>query len=257
VPEPRLREVGMGVWEDRTWGEVEFESPELLRYFNRDPEKWRVDGGEPFAATQARMQNILRELAGHHEGQTIAVVSHGMAIRSLLCAVLDIPSAEVTRIPHADNTAVSLLHAENGILSVEYYNDNSHLPEELSTFARQIWWKLTLDRDISSLRETLLRALRGEETVGLLELDYVRGADEDAGWVSLCYVVPHLRGQRYGVQLLGQAASYFRKLGRRSLQLTVAEDNVRAVGFYLHYGFQEIGRAEGTLGELIVMEKGL
>lgn len=304
VPEPRLREVAMGVWEDKTWGEVEYESPEMLLYFNRDPEKWRVEGAEPFADTQARMQNVLLELAERHEGGTIAAVSHGMAIRSLLCAVLGIPSAEVTRIPHADNTAVSLLRAERGVLSVEYYNDNSHLPEELSTFARQLWWKLNMDRDITSLRfepldlerdgdfyldcyedswiyahgttkgferaryyeaalrrhsepETLLRALRGEETVGILELDRVRGADEGAGWVSLCYIVPQLRGQRYGVQLLGQAAAYFRRHGRRSLRLTVAEDNVRALGFYLHYGFAEIGRAEGALGELIVMEKEL
>ena len=49
--------------------------------------------------------------------------------------------AEAGTTPHGDNTAVSKLIFDNGAFSVEYYNDNSHLPPELSTFARQSWWK--------------------------------------------------------------------------------------------------------------------
>lgn len=148
---PRLREICMGTWEGRPWGDVEYEQPEQMHFFNNDPEKWSVPGSEPFAAVQQRMSDVLRELAQRHEGQTIAAVSHGMAIRAYICAVLGVPSAEISRIPHGDNTAVTLVRFENGVPSLEYYNNNSHLPPELSTFNRQTWWK-SESPDLGNLR---------------------------------------------------------------------------------------------------------
>lgn len=304
VPEPRLREVNMGIWEDKPWGELQYESPEQLKYFNQDPEKWNVEGSEPFDAAQARMTDVLRELAARHEGGTVAVVSHGMVIRAFICAIQGVPSSECSRIQHVDNTSVTLLLVERGEFSLAYLGDNSHLPAELSTLTRQSWWKNHAGYDSSGLRflpldleenkdlyldcygdawrdahgsehgfdrkryaaaagarhvnsGTLMRALRGEEFVGLLELDEHRGASEGAGWVSLCYVVPAQRGRQFGIQLMGQAASYFRRRGRSSLRLTVAEDNEQAAGFYRHIGFSEVGQADGALGRLLVMERSL
>lgn len=153
---PRLREICMGAWEGRPWGDVEFENPELMRVFNNDPARWSVPGGEPFAAVQERMCAVLRELAARHEGQTVAAVSHGMAIRAYICAVLGVPSAEIPRIPHGDNTAVALVTYENGVPTLEYYNDNSHLSEGLSTFGRQTWWKEE-SPDLGNLRFVPLR----------------------------------------------------------------------------------------------------
>ena len=141
VTTPRLREVSLGVWEGRPWGDVEYAEPEQMHFFNHDPARWSVPGCEPFAMTQRRMQSILADIAAAHEGETVAAVSHGMAIRCYLAAVLGIPSTEIDKLPHGDNTAVACLRYENGVPTVAYYNDASHLPEELSTFGRQTWWK--------------------------------------------------------------------------------------------------------------------
>ena len=138
---PRLREECLGCWEGRPWGDVEYESPEQMFFFNHDPARWSIEGCEPFPDAQARMQSVLAEIAARHDGGTVAVVSHGMAIRAYLSAVLGVPSAEIDRLPHGDNTAVSCIRYENGVPTVAYYNDASHLPEELSTFGRQTWWK--------------------------------------------------------------------------------------------------------------------
>lgn len=153
---PRLREICMGVWEGRPWGDAEHEQPEQMHVFNNDPERWCVPGGEPFVAVQQRMCDVLLELAQRHEGQTIAVVSHGMAIRAYICAVLGVPSTEIAKIPHGDNTAVTLVNIENGKAALEYYNDNSHLPAELSTFNRQTWWR-EKGTDLGNLRFVPLR----------------------------------------------------------------------------------------------------
>lgn len=137
----RLREINLGVWEDKPWGNILLEDAEQYSYFSRDPEKWRIDGSESFSALGNRMLEAILELAKKHDGQTIAIASHGMAIRTFLSQALGVSSAEISRIAHADNTAVSLLHIEDENIQVEFFNDNSHLTGGTSTFATQTWWK--------------------------------------------------------------------------------------------------------------------
>ena len=51
IVSPRLREVTMGTWEDRTWGEVERFEPEQLDNFNNAPAIWKVKGSEDYFST--------------------------------------------------------------------------------------------------------------------------------------------------------------------------------------------------------------
>ena len=139
--EPRLRELDMGPWEDIPFGNLMYEYPQKMKDFNDDPDRWYVEGAETFVQLKERMRGILTEIAGAHDGQTVVCCTHGMAIRSFLSDVMGIPSEEIYRVPHGDNTAVSLLEYENGAFRVVYCNDASHLPTELSTFARQNWWQ--------------------------------------------------------------------------------------------------------------------
>ncbi len=139
--DPRLREINVGVWEDVPWGNLSRDWPEQMELFARDPERYQVPGSEHFGAVVERMVTVLTELAEKHDGQTIAAFSHGMAIRALLCHLMGLSSEQVIQVPHGDNTAVHLLHYENGKFTIEYYNDNRHLTDEASTFARQVWWR--------------------------------------------------------------------------------------------------------------------
>ena len=54
--------------------------------------------------------------------------------------------------PHGDNTAVTLLEAEGETLRVLYASDTKHLPPELSTFARQTWWRQRGAKDMNNVR---------------------------------------------------------------------------------------------------------
>ena len=139
--DPRLRELAIGVWEDVPFGNLEHADPEQMYNFNNDPAAWRAEGGESWAALQARMREAVTEIAARHPGQTVACVSHGLAIRALLAGILGVPSEKISTLPHGDNTSVSLLEAEGGALRAAWCNDAAHLPGELSTFARQSWWQ--------------------------------------------------------------------------------------------------------------------
>lgn len=153
LTDPRLREINLGVWEDVPWGNVGYDQPEQLLYFSSDPLKWDIPGGESFPHLQERVYGAIMDLASRHDGQTIAVVCHGMAIRSTMCRIQGVPLENISQVAHGDNTCVAKLRVENGKAELDYFNDNSHLEEGgLSTFARQSWWKRKDSLDGSNLR---------------------------------------------------------------------------------------------------------
>lgn len=151
---PRLREICMGVCEGMSFGDMRRYDPVQMDYFNNDPLRWSAEGAETVSQCTDRIHSAISDIAEAHDGETVAVVSHGVAIRSLLAKLLGIASRDMrTKLSHGDNTSVALLYYENGVFSVEYYNDNSHLPQELSTFARQTWWRSDAGgRDAANLR---------------------------------------------------------------------------------------------------------
>lgn len=135
----RFRETNLGVWEDEPFGWLERTQPEAMHCFSHKPEQWRVEGGEDYLTYSSRFLEALHELALRHDGETIAIFSHGSAIRAALQRLF--PTDETSVIGHCDNTGVSLIEFENGQYRCVFMNDNSHIPSEISTFARQNWWK--------------------------------------------------------------------------------------------------------------------
>ena len=76
-----LREICVGVWEEKTWGEIAREDPEQLRNFNSALHLWHVEGAETPQAVQARLLAAVRDIAAANEGKTAAVFSHGCCWR--------------------------------------------------------------------------------------------------------------------------------------------------------------------------------
>ena len=301
-----LREVSMGVWEDRTWGEVARTDAQQLAWFNTTDRRWKVEGGESFAELRERISAAIRQIAHNHPGETVAVVSHGTAIRNALAVFQGLSIEESASLPHSDNTAVSLLEFDGDEVRVVFHDDGSHLPEEISTFAKQRWWKqdtgsladanmwfrpLDMEREADFYRQcrgeawlnihgspahyaeegfyqdalaqwrydrrAVTCAMLGDELAGLLQLDLQRHAEKGIGYIPFVYMMPSHRKQGLGVQLLGQAVSVYRPLGRRYLRLRCAPDNLVAQRFYKRYGFYRVGSAEGTRVPLDLLEKSI
>lgn len=139
--DPGLREVDLGVWENQPWGEIGHAYREQLSYFNANDPRWSVPGAETFPQLRERMVSTLTKLAQRHDGQTIAVTTHGMALRNLMTALMGRPVEEGSQTPHCDNTGVSLVEYDQGRWNILFQNDNSHLTGDLSTFAGQKWWR--------------------------------------------------------------------------------------------------------------------
>ena len=291
----RLREINVGPWERRFFGDLLHEHPDLIETFIRRPSDWRIDGAETYADVTARACAALEEIARRHEGQSVAVASHGVTIRCLLSALLGLDVNDQKALPIAGNTAVSHLFYENGRFRADYLNDDAHLePLHLPVWERTPDLRaepLDLFRESDyytrcyadawraahgSLRgyepepylssamehraadgEAVLKILRGDEPIGLVDLDTRRGAGLGVGWVSLLYLSPACRRRGYGVQLLGRAVMHYRALGRTALRLHVAEQNRSALAFYERQGFVCLSGEKTKLGRLLLMEKKL
>ena len=302
--DPQLREINLGDWEDQTLGQVRHFDPAGMAAFNRSDPAWRAPGGESLAEAGDRLERALTSLARQHPGQTVAVFSHGTAIRQFLANVKGISPEDWHTLSHSENTAVNCLTFDGERFQVVFDSDASHLPPELATLGKQAWWRKDKQKaeDVNlwfrpirwdTERELYLGARRdawesthgleipfdgagflrdaqkhldqspwgvtvamaGEEPVGLLQLDQERYSTDNAGYIPFCYMNPQRREQNLGVQLVGQAVSYFRPLGRDRLRLRCAPYNDRAQHFYRTHGFVKIGEETGSRVPLDIMEK--
>lgn len=231
----RFREVDLGRWEDIPFGWLERFEPERMTQFNKEPQLWSVKDSETFPEYTQRFLTALREAAEENDGKTIAVFTHGCVLRGVqyLLGGNEWP-------PYCDNTAVSLLGYENGAFRIEYLNDSSHLSDELSTFARQKWWRTGGDRrDFNMWFET-----EGETSYAVLRdrrVGHIRvsGRDCEKGELRIedIFLEESHRGRALGAQLLGQAVSLARKMGCGTLAAAVPDEMRRALHFFERQGF--------------------
>lgn len=124
---PALREINVGSWEARFFGDVAYEQPEAMHDFIFDPEKWQAPGAETYAEVGQRAYAELIRIAEANDGKSVVVVSHGVTILCLLSRILGIGLGDKEHLPICGNTGVTLLHFESGAFSPVFINDVSHL----------------------------------------------------------------------------------------------------------------------------------
>ena len=230
----RFREIYLGADEDLSFGWLEHFCAERMRNFNKAPEKWYAEGAESYFEATDRFLAGLKELAEKHQGQTIAIFSHGGVTT---WAMLRLYGERMHSAPRCDNTGVCLLHYENGQFDPEYFYDNSHLSEEISTLGHQKWWRGT-DRFNLWFRDFTKEdagfvdpafpmpeghrkrvAMRSDERVGYLSYD------PKTGEISCLYLIPDCRHIRMGDQLIGEILNHCRAEGIQTLSVPFDPEN--------------------------------
>ena len=140
--EPDFREIHMGYWEGRPWQWIYDNDAEQIDAFNKHLEKFHPNGGETPQQVIDRFYPKLMQYAHENDGKTIAIFSHGCALRYMVAILKGLTIADIGRTMHGDNTAVSLVEIDGDKARVIYQDDSSHLDaENLSTLATQDWWK--------------------------------------------------------------------------------------------------------------------
>ena len=250
VTTPRVREIGIGVWEDHPWAELERTDGEQLERFNTDAAHWHVAGGEYLPDVRERMIGALREIAEAHPNGTAAVFSHGMAIRLTVGTLQGLSLHEIDGTGHAENTAVSCLEYEDSAFRVAYRDDASHLENGLQTLKRQAWLKNARGFEggiyyVPSGAEGHFDVCRAGETVGAVSVDK---CENGLATIGEFWLENDVQGLGFGQQLVGQALSYARAHGCERLSTgRIAKSNALGLRCAREWGFTQTGEGADWL----------
>lgn len=285
TPEKGLRELQMGEWENLSWGDCDRLDRDLASTFAASAD-WRAPGAESVRDLVGRTGEALRRLVARHEGQSICLVSHSVAIRALLVnmGVKDIREAKMV-----PNASLTLFEYENGVFTPVFIGSNDHnaaVPlhqahpfggslerptlrfrsagEGEASLAAELWgeaWRAVfgsprgLDLEYSTERiaalihsdpDAVRLACCGEELAGVLALD--RYADEHRHMhIVLLMLREKFRGHGLAVQLIGEAVTRARLTDNDFLRLRVAARNAHAIALYEKNDFAITSRDFGDL----------
>jgi len=128
VADERLTDMSFGEWEGRPRAEVEQADAPRYRTWLAEPQMFRAPDGESLADVLSRAWPALGEIAARHRDACVAVVSHRVVCKLLLCAALGAGEAAFWRV-RLDTASISRLHTSDDHWVVTSLNDTHHLTE--------------------------------------------------------------------------------------------------------------------------------
>jgi probable phosphoglycerate mutase len=117
------------------WGTHEGQTPSssLSEEYKTLLDSWRagnldvsIPQGESPLELQLRQKDFIVNILPNYHGR-ILICTHGRAMRSLLCTMLDVPLSTMDDFPH-NNLSLYLLHADDqGLFDMVKFNSTDHL----------------------------------------------------------------------------------------------------------------------------------
>ena len=128
--DPGLRELSLGDLEGVTGAEMRAGWPEVYQAWRNNPADVVMPNGESLTQLQERAWQVILEIEQAHAGdEGVVVVSHNFTIRTIICAILDIPLYNFHRMSLGLGSLCTFESDGNGRRLITY-NCNSHLSPE-------------------------------------------------------------------------------------------------------------------------------
>lgn len=127
IKDDGFQEIDMGLWEGKTYTEIENKYPKEWNLFWDDPLNFQAENnGETFAELNKRSANSLEEMIKSLPGKHVAIVSHRITIKTMVSNLLDIPLTELEDVLPNSLTKIVV---EDGKASLIDYSNISHYQE--------------------------------------------------------------------------------------------------------------------------------
>ncbi|MCX7922942.1 MAG: histidine phosphatase family protein [Clostridia bacterium] len=136
----RLKEINGGDWEGKRWDELPSLWPHEHYTWENKPHIHCMPNGETMEQFQRRLVSEVMQIINDNRGKKICIVTHGTAIKSLMCHFLSVSLEEMLNIIWYDNTSITIVDYEDEKFIVAIEGDASHLGKEFSTLQNQEWW---------------------------------------------------------------------------------------------------------------------
>jgi len=121
-----LKDLNFGEWEGVSLKEVKKQYLDIYQEWLQAPHKVIFPGGEGLAAVTSRAMNAVEKIIQQHPQEAVALVSHRVVLKVLICALLGLDNSHFWNIAQ-DTTALNSFHHRNGTWICNFLNDTRHL----------------------------------------------------------------------------------------------------------------------------------
>jgi broad specificity phosphatase PhoE len=124
--EEGLSDVDFGLWQGLPKEKVKKDYPDLYSTWLTDPELVTFPRGETLLKVQQRAMAALERVMDSNPGKTIALVSHRVVTKVILCGVLGLDLSRFWRVKQ-DTCAINRFEHDAGSYCLTLLNDTCHL----------------------------------------------------------------------------------------------------------------------------------
>ncbi|MFN8452625.1 MAG: histidine phosphatase family protein [Anaerolineae bacterium] len=135
IPDPRLRERNIGLWQGLTLDEMRAWYPDEYATMLSDIDGYRIPGGESRNDVRARVTKALNDILKQSSSETVGILSHTTAIKVLLGDL--IPGYNPLEVD-LDNTSVTTIHRRGDQWELVAVDDVMHLENLERRAAREL-----------------------------------------------------------------------------------------------------------------------
>jgi broad specificity phosphatase PhoE len=122
----RFTDLHFGIWEGKRRSDVAQQYPDLYDQWLHEPHRVAFPGGDTLDVVAARALQALGTLVNRHPGGTIAIVSHRVVLKVVICSLLGLDTSHFWNI-RQDATAVNCFDLEDSRWIATLVNDVCHL----------------------------------------------------------------------------------------------------------------------------------
>lgn len=119
-------DIDFGRWQGLSHKKVREVHKDLYEMWLSNPQTVTFPEGESLEAVRTRSEKALEELVKNHPGETLAIVSHRVLNKVLLCAVLGVELSHFWYI-RQDTCAINVFEYKDGAFYLTLLNDTCHL----------------------------------------------------------------------------------------------------------------------------------
>ncbi|MEE8318999.1 MAG: histidine phosphatase family protein [Dehalococcoidales bacterium] len=121
-----LIDIDFGEWQGLSRQEVKDRYGELYATWINHPDRVKFPGGESLGEVRQRAREFVDKLVAEYEGKTVALVSHRVVNKVLICALLGLDDAHFWSI-RQDTCGITTFNHENERFIMTRHNDTSFL----------------------------------------------------------------------------------------------------------------------------------
>jgi len=120
-----LNDFNFGAWQGMAHDDVREKYRELYDQWLKEPARVRMPAGENLDEVKARAMALVKTVIARYRG-AIALVSHRVVHKTLICALLDLDNSHFWDF-RLETGALTVFRHERGRFVLERHNDTSHL----------------------------------------------------------------------------------------------------------------------------------